>query len=243
MKGANGAQNGGWTWGAKLLLLVVLVIAGFMVWQGVKPWLQRPLQQIILQTDIPAAEKLRLQAQVNAHLADSFFGADLQAIRLKVEGHPWVDGARVSRVWPNRLMIEAPRQIFMARWKDGGFINHKGELALVEPRQVVAIEQLPLLAGPAGSPWALSQLFRHMSWLVERDDLTIVELTMARRGAVELRLQNGIILLLGRDQILPRLQRLMTVYRSNFVTKVDTIKRIDGRYPYGVSVAWKEVDS
>ena len=55
----NGAQNGGWTWGAKLLLLVVLVIAGFMAWQGVKPWLQRPLQQIILQTDIPAAEKLR----------------------------------------------------------------------------------------------------------------------------------------------------------------------------------------
>ena len=89
----------------------------------------------------------------------------------------------------------------------------------------------------------MSQLFRHMSWLVERDDLTIVELTMARRGAVELRLQNGIILLLGRDQILPRLQRLMTVYRSHFVTKVDTIKRIDGRYPYGVSVAWKEVDS
>ena len=28
----NGAQNGGWTWGAKLLLLVVLVIAGFMAW-------------------------------------------------------------------------------------------------------------------------------------------------------------------------------------------------------------------
>lgn len=73
MKVANGAQNGGWTWGAKLLLLVVLVIAGFMAWQGIKPWLQRPLQQIILQTDIPAAEKLVLQAQVNAHLADSFF--------------------------------------------------------------------------------------------------------------------------------------------------------------------------
>ena len=240
---SDGAQTVHWSWSAKFLLALVLMTAGLLTWQAIQPWLQRPLQQIILQTDIPASEKIILQAQLNAHLSDSFFGADLQLIRQEVESHAWVNGAKVSRVWPNRLMVEAPRQIFMARWKGGGFINHKGELALVEPRQVVAIEQLPLLAGPAGSAWALSQLFRHMSWLVERDDLTIVELTMARRGAVELRLQNGIILLLGRDQILPRLQRLMTVYRSHFVTKVDTIKRIDGRYPYGVSVAWKEVDS
>ena len=238
----NGDPKDRWTWGAKLLLLVVLVTLGLMVWQGIKPWLQRPLQQIILQTDIPAAEKLALQAQVNTHLPDSFFGADLKAIRLEVENHPWVDGAKVSRVWPNRLMIEAPRQVFMARWKEGGFINHKGQLVIVAPSQVVGIEGLPMLSGPTGNAWAMSQLFQQMSWLVGRDDLTIVELFMARRGAVELRLQNGIILVLGRDQILPRLQRLMTVYRSHFVTKSDTIKRIDGRYPYGVSVAWKEVN-
>jgi cell division protein FtsQ len=237
-----GPQKVNWTWGVKLLLLIVLAMAGVIGWQAIQPWMQRPLQQIILQTDIPAAEKVALQAQLNTHLSDSFFGADLQLIRQEVESHPWVNDAKVSRIWPNRLMVEAPQQIFMARWKGGGLINHLGELVFVEPHQAAGFEGLPTLSGPKGNAWAMSELYREMSWLVGRDDLTIDDLTMAQRGAVELRLHNGIILLLGRDQVLPRLQRLMKVYHSHFVAKAKTIERIDGRYPYGVSVAWKKVD-
>ena len=237
-----GAQKVYWSWGAKLLLLVVLMTAGVIGWQAMQPWMQRPLQQIILQTDIPTAEKVVLQAQLNTHLPDSFFGADLQLIRQEVENHPWVSDAKVSRIWPNRLMVEAPQQIFMARWQGGGLINHLGQLVFVEPSQVAGSERLPTLSGPKGNAWAMSKLYQQMSWLVGRDDLTIDELSMSQRGAVQLRLRNGIVLLLGRDQVLPRLQRLMKVYRSHFVTQAQTIERIDGRYPYGVSVAWKKVD-
>ena len=236
---SDGAQRNHWSWGAKLLLVLVLITAGVLTWQSMQPWLKRPLQQIILQTDIPASEKVALQAQLNTHLSDSFFGANLQSIRQEVENNPWVSGAKVSRVWPNRLMVEAPEQIFMARWQDGGFINHKGELVLVAAEHVVGFDRLPVLGGLEGSAWAMSQLFRQMSWLVGRDDLSIDQLTMSHRGAVELRLQNGIVLVLGREEVLPRLQRLMKIYHSNFVTKASTIIRIDGRYPHGVSVMWK----
>lgn len=235
----SGPDKGDWGWGAKALLLVVLGTAAVIVWQAMQPWLQRPLQQIILQTNIPSAEKVNLQVQLNSHLADSFFSADLQAIRQEVESNPWVNDAKVSRVWPNRLMVEAPKQIFMARWKEGGFINHLGELVLVTPSLVVDSETLPILSGPKGSAWMMSQLFRQMGWLVGRDGLMINELTMASRGAVELRLNNAIVLVLGRDQVLPRLQRLMRIYHAHFAAKANTIKRIDGRYPYGVAVAWK----
>lgn len=237
---ADSAQTGRWSWGAKFLLVLVLVTAGVLTWQAIQPWLQRPLQQIILQTDIPASGKVALQAQLNAHLSDSFFGADLQGIRQEVERHPWVSDAKVSRVWPNRLMVEAPEQIFMARWQDGGFINHQGELVLVAPSQVAGFERLPVLGGLEGSAWDMSQLYRQMSWLVGRDDLIIDQLTMSHRGAVELYLHNGIVLVLGREQVLPRLQRLMKIYHSHLATKAMAIKRIDGRYPYGVSVVWKE---
>jgi len=236
----NKVHTAHWSWGAKLLLLLVLLTAGVLAWQAIQPWLQRPLQQIILQTNIPATEKIALQVQLNGHLSDSFFRANLQEIREEVESHSWVSDAKVSRVWPNRLMVEASQQIFIARWHDGGFINHEGELVLVSPSKVKDVEQLPILAGPAGSAWAMSQLFRQMTWMVGRDDLSIDQLSMAGRGAVELRLDNGIILVLGRDEVLPRLRRLMKVYHSHFLTKASTIKRIDGRYAHGVSVAWKE---
>ena len=73
---SDGAQTVHWSWSAKFLLALVLMTAGLLTWQAIQPWLQRPLQQIILQTDIPASEKIILQAQLNAHLSDSFFGAD-----------------------------------------------------------------------------------------------------------------------------------------------------------------------
>lgn len=236
----HGAQASYWSWGAKLLLVTVVLTGGVLTWQAIQPWMQRPLQQIILQTDIPAIDKVSLQGQLNVHLPDSFFGADLEGIRLEVESHPWVGDAKVSRVWPNRLMVEASSQIFMARFGSGGFINHEGELVLVPSSQLVGFERLPVLDGPDGSAWAMSELFRQMSWLVDRDDLSIEKMTMARRGAVQIRLDNGIVLVLGRDQVLPRLQRLMKVYHSHFVNKADIIERIDGRYAHGVSVVWKE---
>ena len=237
---SDSAQKGRWGWGARFLLVLVLVTAGVLSWQAIQPWLQRPLQQIILQTDIPTSEKAALQAQLNDHLADSFFGADLQRIQQEVQHHPWVSDVKVSRIWPNRLMVEASEQIFMARWQGGGLINNKGELVLVEPGQVKGFSRLPILGGLEGSAWAMSQLYRQMSWLVERDDLIIVQLTMTHRGAVELYLRNGIVLVLGREQVLQRLKRLMKIYHSHLAAKAIAIKRIDGRYPYGVSVVWKE---
>jgi cell division protein FtsQ len=240
---SDNAQRDHWSWGAKFLLVLVLVTACVLSWQAMQPWLQRPLQQIILQTNIPAAEKAALQTQLNDHLADSFFGADLQAIQQEVQHHPWVSDVKVSRIWPNRLMVEAAEQIFIARWQKGGFINNKGELVLVEPGQVKGFSRLPILGGLEGSAWIMSQLYRQMSWLVGRDDLTIVQLTMTHRGAVELYLHNGIVLVLGREQVLPRLQRLMKIYHRHLAAKAITIKRIDGRYPHGVSVVWKGAGS
>ena len=84
----NKVHTARWSWGAKLLLLLVLLTAGVLAWQAIQPWLQRPLQQIILQTNIPATEKIALQVQLNGHLSDSFFRANLQEIREEVKGTP-----------------------------------------------------------------------------------------------------------------------------------------------------------
>lgn len=231
-----------WGWGARALLLVVVVAALLLLWQALQPWLQRPLQQIVLQANIPVAQRLLVQAQLDEHVSDSFFGADLNQIKAEVEANAWVHTAKVSRVWPNRLMVEAEKQIMMARWGDGGFLNHQGDLVSVDGQNVVAAAQLPALSGPRASAWTMSQLFRQMSWLVERENLRIVELKQARRGAIQLELDNGIVLILGRQEIIPRLQRLMAIYHTQLAAIAGTVERIDGRYPHGVSVAWRVGD-
>lgn len=233
-------QKNPWGWGAKALLFLVLLTFGVLIWQAIQPWVNRPLDQIILQTNVPNTEKLMLQNQLNARLTDSFFKADLEAIRLEVEANPWVSDAKVSRLWPNRLMVEASAQIFMARWGDGGFINHLGEVVNVDPKEVPSYTKLPQLDGPPGSSWSMSEMYRQMSWLVSRDGLRIDAMNMANRGAVELRLDNDVTFVLGREQVLSRLQRLMKVYHAHLVDKSEQILRIDGRYAHGISVQWKE---
>jgi len=239
---AQQANHSHWGWGARTLLLVVMVTALLLLWQALQPWLQRPLQQIVLQTNIPVAQRLLVQAQLDAHVRDSFFGADLNQIKTEVEANSWVHNAKVSRIWPNRLMVEAEKQIMMARWGDGGFLNHQGDLVSVDGQYIVAAEQLPILSGPSSSAWIMSQLFRQMSWLVGRENLRIVEFRQARRGAIELQLDNGIVLVLGRQEIIPRLQRLMKIYHTQLAAVAGSVARIDGRYPHGISVAWRVAD-
>ena len=238
MFGQEGAKNH-WSIGARALLVLVIVTAAILVWQAVQPWLKRPLQQIVLQTNVPLSAQLQLQSQLDGHLVDSFFGADLNFLKQLVEKNAWVHSARVSRVWPNRLMVEAEKQVFVARWGGGGYVNHEGDLIMLEASLDT---KLPLLTGPAESPWVMSQLYRQMSWVLAREELQISQFKMAHRGAVELVLNNGLVLVLGRDEVLPRLQRLMKVYHSHIGPKVKDIERVDGRYPHGVSVAWKQTD-
>lgn len=239
---AQQASHSHWGWGARTLLLVVMVAALLLLWQALQPWLQRPLQQIVLQANIPAAQRLLVQAQLDEHVSDSFFGANLNQIKDEVEANPWVHNAKVSRIWPNRLMVEAEKQIMMARWGAGGFLNHQGDLVSVDGDYIVAAEQLPVLAGPRASAWTMSQLYRQMSWLVGRESLRIVEFKQARRGAIQLRLNNDIVIVLGRQEIIPRLQRLMKIYHTQLSAVAGSVERIDGRYPHGISVAWKVAD-
>jgi cell division protein FtsQ len=239
---AQQASHSHWGWGARALLLVVMVAALLLLWQALQPWLQRPLQQIVLQANIPVAQRLLVQAQLDEHISDSFFGANLNQIKAEVEANPWVHNAKVSRIWPNGLMVEAEKQIMMARWSDGGFLNHQGDLVSVDSQYIVAAEQLPALSGPSTSAWTMSQLFRQMSWLVGRENLRIVEFKQARRGAIQLQLDNGIVLVLGRQEIIPRLQRLMKIYHTQLTAIAGSVERIDGRYPHGISVAWRVAD-
>ena len=66
---------------------------------------------------------------------------------------------------------------------------------------------------------------------------------MAKRGAVELGLDNEIEVLLGRDEGMQRLRRVVQIYDTDLTSLKQPIARIDGRYPHGVAVAMKSKDT
>lgn len=107
-----------------------------------------------------------------------------------------------------------------------------------------SIPELPIphLFGPEGSSDVVLEQFGLISQVLSEGDLRIATLTLEARGAWNVSFSNGLHVKLGREEILERLQRFITVYKSDLSGRIDRITSVDARYPHGVAVGWDEVE-
>jgi cell division protein FtsQ len=70
--------------------------------------------------------------------------------------------------------------------------------------------------------------------------LTITQLHMDSRHAYRITLSNGIVVLLGRENMHDRLKRFARVYNKVLATRAGDIERIDTRYSNGLAIGWNK---
>jgi cell division protein FtsQ len=224
----------------RLVLLLILMIIALVVWQISQPWVNQPIQQVTVQGDLSEAQQIQLQSQLRPYYQQRFFELDLWAIRSLIEQNSWVHRALVKRIWPDLLLVEAEREIAVARWNQAGFLNHQGQIIDWSLQNLKAIEDLPRLVGLPQYAKRMQRLYRQLSLLLSRQGLQIVQLELLQRGTLVLQLNNGIRVLLGRHNVLERMARMIAVYHSELVQKASLIQQIDARYPHGVAVTWQQ---
>lgn len=224
----------------RVLLLAVVSTAVYWGWIYASPWVNQPIRQVMLQGDIPRIEQQRLMMQLQGQTLGEFFNVDLHNVKDQVETNPWVDSAVVSRVWPDRLMVEVSPQIIVARWGQNQVLNHHWQVMDVDLNLVPNLNALPVLEGPQEQTVNIAQQYRAMNAILSREELAIEGLFMAKRGAVDLALDNHIEVRLGRDEGMQRLQRVVQIYDTDLAALEEPIASIDGRYPHGVAVAFAE---
>ena len=223
----------------RMLLLAALASIAYWGWIYASPWVNQPIRQVVLQGDIPPSQQRLLMAQLQTQNLGRFFGVSLNAVKDQVKDNVWVDDAVVSRVWPDRLMVEVSPQVLVARWGQNQVLNHHWQVLDLELGLVPHLETLPVLQGPPQQTLKMASNFRAMNAVLAPENLAISRLHMAQRGAVDLVLDNDIEILLGRDKGMQRLRRLIQIYHTDLATLPQPIARIDGRYPHGVAVAMK----
>ena len=130
-------------------------------------------------------------------------------------------------------MIE---QLPIARWGDGAFLNHEGEV--FRPSQLEAWQGLPVLRGPEGSAQQLMQTYQRLVDLLKPMGLSVAQLTIDERGEVAAVLGGGQQLMIGGADFLERMKRFKAVYRSELASQMDRVERIDLRYARGVAVGF-----
>jgi cell division protein FtsQ len=168
----------------------------------------------------------------------NFFTVEIAQIQKELEAMPWVYSVSIRKRWPETLKIHVVEQSIVATWNDIALLNRFGEIVDAPPdsakQKYVALHGNNELAGEVLNTYVKLHQF------LKVNDFVIARLSNDQRQATSLTLKNGIILRLGKEQKLDRIQRFLTVYplidKKYNVNKIDYI---DLRYDTGFAVGWK----
>ncbi len=162
---------------------------------------------------------------------------DIDHLRRSLEQLPWVRRVSIRRGFPGQLTVQLEEHQVLARWNNIGLVNRQGEIFVADAKLV-----LPSFIGPEGSSAEVTQRYVEFSQQLEALELHAIQLALSPRHAWQLRLSNGMLLELGRDDVLRRLARFVAVYPYSLqaggeVQGADRkVSYVDLRYRNGFSV-------
>ncbi|BAU72695.1 Cell division protein FtsQ [Metapseudomonas furukawaii] len=224
----------------RLLWPVLLAVLGFGAYEAAQrllPYADRPIARINVQGDLSYISQQAVQQRIAPYIAASFFTIDLAGMRRELEQMPWIAHAEVRRVWPDQVAIRLEEQLPIARWGDEALLNNQGQA--FTPRELTHYEQLPQLWGPQRAQEQVMQQYQMLSQMLRPLGFSIVRLELRERGSWFLTTGQGFELLLGRDHLVEKMRRFISIYEKTLKEQIANIERVDLRYPNGLAVAWR----
>jgi cell division protein FtsQ len=199
-----------------------------------------PLQAITLSQAPARLTTAQVEDAARRAVNGNFLTTDIERTREVFEQLPGVRQASVRRVWPGSIEVELEEHQAAARWwvpdnTPSRMLNTHGELFPAEHDRA-----LPLFIGP--DEHAPTMLQRFIAWTGTLSPLQrrIDKLTLSRREAWQLLLDDGTRIELGRDDdkapIAARLARYVSTQPAVSREGAHTIIYADLRYPNGYAI-------
>ena len=226
---------------ADLLILVsaAALMAGMVLWLVRVPSL--PLRQVVFAQELQHTRRAEIEESLPRVLKGNFFSLNLEAVRGELESLPWVRKAELRRVWPARLEVKVEEHHPVARWGEGGeeLVNTFGEVfAATAPTE--ELSELPLLHGPHGTAPEVLKRYGEFVGNFKALGQRPVQVTLSPRLAWQLKLDNGMLVEMGREQqkspMGVRLQRFIEVYPELVARRAVRPAVVDLRYPNGFAM-------
>ncbi|MBP9712812.1 MAG: cell division protein FtsQ/DivIB [Sterolibacterium sp.] len=206
-----------------------------------------PLHQVVVVSPLDQVTRTQIDYVVQHSLDGNFFTVNLDNMRASFEKLPWVRKASLRRRWPDGIEVELEEHVAVARWQNSAgearLVNRQGEVfgAALNGSQ----NRLPLFAGPEGTSAQVLAHYQGFSELLAPSGRSLRVVQFSPRQAWQLRLDDGLVLELGREQgkatLHDRLERFVTTYaavksRVSAGVGVPQIAAIDMRYPNGFAL-------
>jgi len=246
-----------WSFGLGLAffvcVLIGLVSGGWWVTKLLIDQENSPVSSIVISGEMPYTKRENVLNAMNSVDLRNFFQVNVNDIQKQVSALPWVYSVAVRKQWPNEVKIYVVDQTPVALWNGDFLLNQFGKAFQADKKQLKI--NLPEFFGPEGSELLALENFANLNDLLEYRNLAIDELVLSERFSWQLTLNDGVMLNLGREERVKRVQRFMDVYpliKTHIVEQEkqqnnskkqlkQAVDYIDLRYDTGLAVGWKQV--
>lgn len=193
-----------------------------------------PIREVIFAGDMQRVDAAELR-RVAGGIRGSMLHTDLNDVKAAIKQVHWVRNADVRRRFPATLEVSVEEHRPFAKWMVGdaevrALVNTFGEVFEAD-----FDESLPIFSGPQGT--STEVLASYASFKTQLAEIGQVPsaVTLSARRAWQLKLDNGVLLELGRSEAVERLARFVKAYPVLPAIQVANV-RVDLRYQSGMTV-------
>ena len=187
-----------------------------------------PLRAVEL-TAVPSRVSTeQIEKIVHEKVNGNFFTVDLESTRQAFEKLPWVRRVSVRRKFPWSLEVEVEEQVALAHWNGISLVNTHGEVFAGKTEQA-----LPSFIGQPDSSAQVTQMYGELSAALQPLQQQIMQISLSPRYAWQVKLDKGMVLELGREEMQERLARFVKVYPYSLAALARPANHVDLRYQNG----------
>jgi len=194
------------------------------------------LREVRIGNELKHVTREQIEDVVRREVRGGFFTINLATARAAFERLPWVRGVNVRRQWPARLDVVLEEHEPMARWGTAALVNTHGEVF-----QAAYDGELPLFIGPEGAAREIAIQYRYFQRGLAAMGETPVQVQVTARRAWQVKLQGGLMLELGRENIEARFSRFVALHDRTIGRLERRIDYVDLRYANGFAVRVPEL--
>lgn len=218
---------------------IFMLCFSIILWTGLKLYNPNtfPVRSIKISGDYSHVDHQILEQTILPFINNGFLRMDTTGLTNQLQQLPWVENASVRRNWPGTLQINIKEKTPVAYWNNEDLLTASGDT--FSPGNIALSNVLPMLYGPQGQQTDVWADYIAVNTILAPLKIKTTWIALTPRQAMEIKLDNGMLLILGKADMQDRLQRFVSVYDKIFGSNADQVSYVDLRYSNGIAVKWK----
>ena len=220
-----------------VVLLMGIAASIYAIYQRLSQQNFFPLKRVIIQEPLRYGDMREVSEIIRNHHQRDLLHMDVTLLADEMQRLDWIAKASVYKRWPDAVEVKLEERVPVVRWGGRAFLDASGEPFSIPDND--KLRELATIHGPDDYEKQVLQYWHDIApWLGARQ-LQLQQLSLDQRLVWHAELENGLDVILGRDQLNDRLKKLAVVNDKVIKPYHRYIEAIDLRYHDGFSVRWK----